>query len=70
MLELAKVCWNAKIRTDPTPDRPWLEMASELLEVTEQMFIILGPEDDAQMRSSALEVIDHLKCLIANEQPH
>jgi hypothetical protein len=70
VLELAKVCWNAEIRRDKAPDRPWLELASELLEVAEQMFVILGPEDGTQTRSSALEVVGHLKSLIADEQLH
>ena len=70
MLELAKVCWNAELRGDTTPDRPWLELASELLEVAERMFVILGPEDGAQTRPSALEVVDHLKGLISDEQLH
>jgi hypothetical protein len=43
VLELAKTCWNAEIKCDTAPDRPWLELASELLEVAEQMFVILGP---------------------------
>lgn len=70
MLELAKVCWNAEIRNEITPDRPWLELASELLDVAERMFVVLGPEDGAQTRSSALEVVDHLKGLIADETLH
>ena len=67
VLELAKGCWNAEIRGDTAPDRPWLELASELLEVAEWMFVVLGAEDGAQTRSSALEVVDHLKGLIADE---
>ncbi len=70
MLELAKACWNAEIRGDTAPDRPWLELASELLEVAERMFVVLGPEDGAQARSSALETVDHLKGLIAVEWRH
>ena len=70
MLELAKVCWNAEVRGDTTPDKPWLELASELLGVAERMFVVLGPEDGAQTRSSALEVIDHLNGLITHEQHH
>lgn len=70
VLELAKACWNAEIRGDAAPDRPWLELASELLEVAERMFVVLGPEDGAETRSSALETVDHLKGLITVEWPH
>ena len=70
MLELAKACWNAEIRGDTSPDGPWLELASELLDVAERMFVALGPEDGAQTRSSALETVDHLKGLIAVEWSH
>jgi hypothetical protein len=69
-LELAKVCWNAEIKSDKIAGRSWLELASEVLEVAEQMFVVLGPEDGARSRSSALEVVDHLKGLIADERPH
>lgn len=70
VLELTKACWNAEIRSDTAPDRPWLELALELLEVAERMFVVLGPEDSAQTRSSALETVDHLKGLIAVERLH
>jgi hypothetical protein len=70
VLELAKACWNAEIKCDTAPDRPWLELASELLEVAERMFVILGPEGGAQTRSSGLETVDHLKGLIAVECLH
>jgi len=70
VLELAKACWNAEIKDDIAPDRPWLELASELLEVAERMFMVLGPEDGAQTRSSALETVDHLKGLITLEWIH
>lgn len=69
-MELAKVCWNAEVRGDATPDRPWLELASDLLEVAERMFVVLGPEDNAQTRSSALEVVDHLNSLIIDERDY
>jgi len=32
VLELAKACWNAEIKGDTAPDRPWMGLASELLE--------------------------------------
>lgn len=70
LLELAKVCWNAEVRGDTTPDKPWLELASDLLEVAKRMFVVLGPEDNAQTRSSALEVVDHLNSLITDERHH
>jgi predicted P-loop ATPase/GTPase len=70
VLELAKVCWNAAVRGDATPDRPWLVLVSELLDVAEKMFAVLGPEDDAQTRSSALKVVDHLMSLIRDEKLH